>query len=88
MADKVEFVDALNAIFNVLEKHKGDSSAHTRTAKFLAEAVDDGLMPLECAKELMWKIGDEITKSNDYHYSRGYADGYYEGEEVYFALDC
>lgn len=83
MADKVEFVDALNAIFNVLEKHKGDSSAHTRTAKFLAEAVADGLMGIECAKELMWKIGDEISASNDYHYNVGHNDGFNDAEEVF-----
>lgn len=77
MTDKVEFFDALKSILN--EVQYGESSAaHTRVAWHLAEAVADGL-DIECAKQLMKKIGDEITKSNDYHYSRGYADGFNDG---------
>lgn len=78
----MEFLEALEIIFDVQEKH-GHSNAHTRTAWHLAEAVADGLMGIECAKELMWKIGDEISASNDYHYNRGYGDGYNDAEEVF-----
>lgn len=88
MTDKVEFFDALKSILN--EVQYGESSAaHTRVAWHLAEAVADGL-DIECAKQLMKKIGDAISASNDDCYNRGYddghADGYYEGEEA--ALDC
>lgn len=78
--DTMEFVEALKVICYSQEKHEGKSStAHTRTAWHLAGAVADGLMPLECAKELMQKIGEEISTSNDYYYNRGYADGYNDG---------
>lgn len=81
MADsKLEFVDALKAIFDSQEKHEGKSStAHTRTAWHLAGAVADDLMNIECAKNLMQQIGEEISTSNDYHYNRGYADGFNDG---------
>lgn len=80
--DKMEFLEALEILFAVQEKHDGKSStAHTRTAWHLAGAVADGLMDIECAKNLMQKIGEEIAKSNDDNYNRGYNDGYNDAEE-------
>ena len=78
MTTKVEFLEALKIILDVPDK---SSTAHTRTAWHLAGAVADGLMDIECAKNLMQKIGEEIAKSNDYHYNRGYDDGYNDCEE-------
>ena len=84
--NNTEFTEALEAILNA---HRCESDAHTRAAWHLAEAVADGL-DIEYAKQLMKKIGDAISASNDDCYNRGYddghADGYYEGEEA--ALDC
>lgn len=71
----MEFLEALDIIFDVQEKH-GHSAAHRHTARALAEAVADGLMGIECAKKLMWRIGDEITISNDYYYNVGYNTGF------------
>ena len=79
----MEFLEALEIIFNVQEKHDGKSTAHSRTAWHLAEAVADGLMGIECAKKLMWKIGDEISISNDYYYNVGYNTGFDDAEEVF-----
>lgn len=78
--NKTEFMDALRAIFNAYD---GDSSAHTRTAWHLAGAVADDLLDIECAKELMQKIGDAISASNNRHYNHGYSDGYNDAEEVF-----
>ena len=83
--NKTEFMDALRAIFNAYD---GDSSAPTRTAWHLAGAVADGLMPLECAENLMQKIGKEITRSNDYHYNCGYTRGYNDAEEEWNVFNC
>lgn len=80
--DKMEFLDALRAIFNAQEKHHG-TSAHARLAWILAEAVADDLISLECAKELVQRIGDEITRSNDYYYNCGYTNGCKNAEEVF-----
>ena len=85
----MEFVEALRAICYAQEKHEGKSStAHTRTAWHLAGAVADGLMPLECAKNLMQKIGEEIAKGNDEYYNRGYSDGYNDAEEEWNVFNC
>ena len=81
MTDKVEFFDALKSILN--EVQYGESSAaHTRVAWHLSEAVADGL-DIECAKQLMKKIGDAISASNNRHYNHGYSDGYNDTEEVF-----
>lgn len=74
---KVKFMEALKAIFNAYD---GNSDAHTCTAWHLAGAVVDGPLDIECAKELMQKIGKEITRSNDYHYNCGYTNGYDDAE--------
>lgn len=77
----MEFLEALDIIFDV--QYKGEHShAHSRTAWALAEAVADGLMSIECAKNLMWKIGTQISISNDYYYNVGYSTGFDDAEEV------
>lgn len=78
--NNTEFTEALEAILNA---HRCESDAHTRAAWHLAEAVADGLMGIECAKQLMKKIGDAISASNDDNYNRGYGDGYTDAEEVF-----
>ena len=79
--NKVESFDALKSILD--EVQYGESSAaHTCAAWHLAEAVADGLN-IEYAKQLMKKIGDAISASNNYHYNCGYADGYKDAKEIF-----
>lgn len=59
------------------------ATARTRLAWILAEAVADDLLDIECAKELVQRIGDEITRSNDYYYNCGYTNGCKNAEEVF-----
>lgn len=79
----MEFLEALEIIFDVQKKHGYNSAAHSRIAKMLTETVADGLMGVECAKELMRKIGNEITISNAYYYNRGYNIGFDDAEEIF-----
>lgn len=84
--DNMEFVEALRAIFYAQEGKS--STAHNRTAWHLAGAVADGLMDIECVKNLMQRIGDAISASNDDNYNRGYADGYTDAEEEWNVFNC
>lgn len=81
--NKMEFLEALRTILYSQESCEGKfSTAHTRAAFHLAEAVADGL-DIEYAKQLMKKIGDAISASNDEYYSRGYIDGHDDLKEVF-----
>jgi len=81
--NKMEFWKALRTILDTQEEYEDKfSAAHTRAAWHLAEAVADGL-DIEYAKQLMEKIGEEITKSNDEYYSRGYVAGYDDLKEIF-----
>ena len=73
--NKMEFLEALRTILYSQESCEGKfSTAHTRAAFHLAEAVADGL-DIEYAKQLMKKIGDAISASNNHHYNCDYVFG-------------